>query len=86
MGEFSSEFTSEFSSSFEKFEIVGFISSSVITFLLKLTFLEFSSSTVIFSSLSTVFIFEILTPASGTISYKVTVGPIVALMLFISIL
>ena len=31
-------------------------------------------------------ILDILTPASGTISYSVTVGPIVALMLFISIL
>jgi len=37
-------------------------------------------------SSSRFFIFDILTPASGTISYKVTVGPIVALMLFISIL
>ena len=31
-------------------------------------------------------IFEIRTPASGTISYKVTVGPIVALILAIPIL
>jgi len=31
-------------------------------------------------------IFEIFTPASGTISYKVTVGPIVALIFAISIL
>ena len=31
-------------------------------------------------------IFEILTPASGMISYRVTVGPIVALMLEIEIL
>ena len=31
-------------------------------------------------------IFEILTPASGTISYRVTVGPIVALICLIPIL
>ena len=31
-------------------------------------------------SSSRFFIFEILTPASGIISYKVTVGPIVALI------
>ena len=31
-------------------------------------------------------IFEILIPASGTISYRVTVGPIVALILEIEIL
>ncbi len=31
-------------------------------------------------------IFEILTPGAGTISYKVTVGPIVAVILDISIL
>ena len=31
-------------------------------------------------------IFEILTPASGTISYSVTVGPILAFILDISIL
>ena len=37
-------------------------------------------------SSSRFFIFEILTPASGIISYKVTVGPIVALILEIEIL
>ena len=37
-------------------------------------------------SSSKFFIFEILTPASGMISYKVTVGPIVALILAIPIL
>ncbi|GIS01211.1 MAG: hypothetical protein CM15mP102_20310 [Flavobacteriales bacterium] len=31
-------------------------------------------------------IFDIRTPASGTISYRVTVGPIVALICFIPIL
>ena len=37
-------------------------------------------------SSSKFFIFEILTPASGIISYKVTVGPIVALIFEIAIL
>ena len=37
-------------------------------------------------SSSRFFILEILIPASGTISYKVTVGPIVALILSIPIL
>ena len=37
-------------------------------------------------SSSRFFIFEIRTPASGIISYKVTVGPIVALMLAMPIL
>ena len=37
-------------------------------------------------SSSKLFIFDIFTPASGTISYNVTVGPIVALMLDIPIL
>ena len=37
-------------------------------------------------SSSKFFIFEIRIPASGTISYKVTVGPMVALMLEIPIL
>ena len=37
-------------------------------------------------SSSRFFILEILTPAFGTISYKVTVGPIVALILEIPIL
>ena len=37
-------------------------------------------------SSSRFFIFEILTPGAGTISYKVTVGPTVALIFAMSIL